>query len=305
MAGNLWEGRALAPDAIASTASGDIWLSPALIAVVPADDAWLGLRELHFAAIGEVGHKFQTDAGALLPDEAQAAYSSAVAAVLGQIGATDPAAGDRLLESLCGAAGLYEGFDGLEGPALSALLSAGRAGEPSQAMEEFHWLLSGMGMPEVPGGGYASTALLNPQTRDLGLLDGGRLGQLGNHPSTEQLWHHVEDLARDGVSSALGALGLNPRAAKDAGAAITAAAEGAALGANLGGLLGPAGSLMGGIVGGLIAFFGELFGDDEAQQRSAARDVASGDRVPVHSDLPLEKDGQRTVVSQTVTTTTT
>ena len=86
--------------AIATTSSGDLWLSPSLLAVVTPDEAWLGLRELHYASIGDGGYDYATDAGSMLPDEAQSAYSSAVVAILGQIGATGPQAavrrGDRV-----------------------------------------------------------------------------------------------------------------------------------------------------------------------------------------------------------------
>lgn len=59
----------------------------------------------------------------MLPDDAKSAYSSALIAVLGQVGTTDAGAGSRLLDSTCDAAEPRDGFDGLEGPALSPLLS--------------------------------------------------------------------------------------------------------------------------------------------------------------------------------------
>jgi hypothetical protein len=83
MRGNIWQGRDIDAGAIASTASGDLWLSPSLLAVVPAEEAWLGLRELHHAAIGDTGYKFRTDAVSMLPEDAQAAYSAAIVGILG------------------------------------------------------------------------------------------------------------------------------------------------------------------------------------------------------------------------------
>jgi hypothetical protein len=62
------------------------------------------------------------------------------------------------------------------------------------------------------------------------------------------------------------------------------------------------------LFGGLIALFDSLFGGDDdwaSQQRDAARDVASGTRATVHNEMPVQKDGQPTVVSQSMTTTTT
>src|SRR5690348_3199037 len=108
--------RKTAPDfTFASTSAGDIYLSPSLLAVVTPDEAWLGIRELHFASIGDRGYNYVTDVGSMLPGEAQAAYSSAVAGVLGQLGAVGPQAADNLLGSLNDFVDIYGGFDGVEG----------------------------------------------------------------------------------------------------------------------------------------------------------------------------------------------
>jgi hypothetical protein len=85
--------------AIASTSVGDIYLSPSLLAVVTPDEAWLGIRELHFASIGDGGYPYVTNAGEMFPDEAQAAYGSAIAGVLGQLGAIGPQAASNMLDS--------------------------------------------------------------------------------------------------------------------------------------------------------------------------------------------------------------
>lgn len=84
--------------AIASTSAGDIYLSPSLPVVTP-DEAWPGIRELHLTSIGDGGYSYVATAGEMFPAEAQTAYGSAVAGVLGQLGAIGPQAASNMLDS--------------------------------------------------------------------------------------------------------------------------------------------------------------------------------------------------------------
>ncbi|MGX7672516.1 hypothetical protein [Plantactinospora sp. DSM 117369] len=135
-----WFSRLGSSDAAGANAAGDLWIAPSLLALVEPDVAWLGLRELHHAAIGTEGFRYVTDAGTLWPDDAFTAYSNGLSAVLGQIGVTSPAVGNHLLGSICDTVDLYGGFDGLESAAAAAFQSASRLGGVTAEMDQFQWL---------------------------------------------------------------------------------------------------------------------------------------------------------------------
>ncbi|MGX7677284.1 hypothetical protein ACSMXN_00135 [Jatrophihabitans sp. DSM 45814] len=286
---------------IASTSAGDIYLSPSLLAVVSPDEAWLGLRELHFASIGDGGYKYVTNAGKMLPDEAQAAYSSAVVGILAQIGATSPDAANNMLGSLNDFVDLNGGFDGLEGISMSAMLSSSRLGDSTDAMLQNQWLVSGLGMPGMGGGGFGTTPVFNAGTGGFGLPGTSQVSQgwdAAGHSSIGGFIHTIEGYVFDGLAAAGTELGLSPQDAKQVAGTIEETASGVAVGAGIGSLLGPVGTVVGGIIGGVVGFFDSIFGSHNDTQHAAAQGVASGDSVVVHGDVPIVKDGEQQVVGK-------
>lgn len=187
---------------VSSTASGRIWLSPTLAAVVPADLAWVGIQDLHHAAIGDAGHRYSTPAVDLLPHEAFGAYSNAVTSVLAQLAVTVPDTGDALLTSLCEHVDLLGSFEGLEPIALAAYSSAERSGQVRTGMDQLHHLVGGIGLPSVGGGGTTTTPVFD--------VGHGRL----SFPHMADVRHHVEGLVASGDlprRSARGSVSWRPR----------------------------------------------------------------------------------------------
>jgi hypothetical protein len=287
---------------IATTVAGDIYLSPAVLAVVVPDEAWLGIRELHFASIGDGGYDYATSAGTMLPDEAQAAYSSAVAGILGQMGAIAPHAANNMLGSLNDFVELYGGFDGLEGISMSAMLSSARLGDATDAMMQNQWLASGLGMPEVSGGGYGTTPVLNTATGGFGLAGTEEVRQGWQDASGGSIGgfiHRVEGYVNDGISAAATELGIDKKDAKQVADTIQETAAGVAVGAGIGSVLGgPVGAVVGGIVGAAVGFFDSIFGSHDSTQRDTAQGVANGDRAVVQGNCPVVKNGEQQVAGK-------
>jgi len=287
---------------IATTSAGDIYLSPSLLAVVVPDEAWLGIRELHFASIGDGGYDYVTSAGAMLPDQAQAAYSSAVAGILGQIGAIGPHAANNMLGSLNDFVDLYGGFDGLEGISMSAMLSSARLGDATDAMLQNQWLASGLGMPDVSGGGFGTTPVINAATGGFGLPGTGEVRQGWQDASSGSIGgfiHRVEGYVNEGLTAAGTELGLSKEDAKQVAGTIQETAAGVAVGASVGSLFGgPVGAVVGGVVGALIGFFDSIFGSHDSTQRDTAQGVANGDRAVVQGNCPIVKNGEQQVAGK-------
>jgi len=286
---------------IASTSAGDIYLSPSLLAVVPQDEAWLGIRELHFASVGDGGYDYVTSAGKMLPDQAQAAYSSAVVAVLGQLGAIGPEAANNMLGSLNDFVDLYGGFDGLEGISMSAMLSSAQLGDATSAMLQNQWLASGLGMPNFSGGGFGTTPVFNPATGGFGLPGTGEVQQGwqdASHASIGGFIHTVEGYVFDGLSAAAAELGLDKNDARQVAGTIEETAAGAAVGATVGSLFGPVGAAVGTVVGAVIGFFDSILGTHDSTQHNTAQGLANGDQVVIHGQIPVEKDGEQQVAGK-------
>ena len=300
MTQSLWVPGTASEDAIAATGSGDLWLSPSLMAVVSPDEAWTGLRDLHFAALGDTGYRYETNAMDMLPEEARAAYSSATLAVMGQLASISPDASNSLLESMCDFADGVGGFDGLDGPAMTAFLGSTGAEQFSPGQDQFQLLVAGLGLPGLPGGGFDTTAVLDRLSNQLGFPEAGQLEHLaaraGGQP-TEFLINEASKLVGRGVGEVASAVGLDGKAFGEAASHLGAAAGGAVLGAEIGSIFGPVGT----VVGGLIGFFAGLFGGDSEQQthrNDAAKDAAAGVQVTVHIDIKIEINGQQQVVNK-------
>ncbi|MGI5151865.1 hypothetical protein ACQEVC_36810 [Plantactinospora sp. CA-294935] len=281
-----WFSRLGPPDATGANAAGDLWIAPSLIALVEPDVAWLGLRELHHAAIGTEGFRYVTDAGKLWPDDAFTAYSNGLSAVLGQIGVTSPAVGNHLLGSICDTVDLYGGFDGLESAAAAAFQSASRLGGVTAEMDQFQWLASSRGAPSHSGGGAQHSTIFDVASRTLGQTPIGQVAHVFSHvTSSQEMSRDLAGLARD--------VGGGPdvqHAAGKVGEVIGSTAAGAAGGALLGSAIPGVGTLAGGIIGAVAGFFQGLFGGSGDHH---SREHASGDKVPVHSDVRLEtRDGK-------------
>ena len=316
--------RELSPTVVvATTTAGNIYLSPSMLVLMPVDQAWLGIRELHFASIGDGGYPYVTDAGKLLPDEARTRYSSAVAGVLGQLGAISPQGADSMLGSLSSFADLNSGFDGLEGISMSAMLSASRLGDPTPAMQYNQWLMVGLGAPAKSGGGYASSPVLDAATGAFGLPATSTVTQ--GWQNDAQVWvgqaiTFLEGLAARGLDAILEAFGASPSTARDVANGVVATADGVAVGAGIGSFFGPVGTVVGGIAGGLVGLIGDIFGhsssggtpapaqpvgavsqgqDGQFQAMMAgivAALMAQGSHAVVQGDVKVEKDGAPVVV---------
>ena len=310
--------------AVATTTAGNIYLSPSMLVVMPIDQAWLGIRELHFASIGDGGYPYVTDAGKMLPDEARTRYSSAVTGVLGQLAAISPQGADNMLGSLSSFADLNSGFDGLEGISMSAMLSASRLGDPTPAMQYNQWLMAGLGAPAKSGGGYASSPVLDAATGALGLPSTSTVTQ-GWQNDTQvtvgQAITFLEGLAATGLTLGLEALGVPPGTARDVANGVVATADGVAVGATIGSFLGPGGTVVGGIIGGLVGLASDIFGHSSSSASSTpaqpagaasqtmdgqfqaiaaalvAAAIAEGSKAVVQGDVKVEKDGGPLVVN--------
>jgi hypothetical protein len=162
----------------ATTATGPIGLEPAYMSTALPDIAWLGLQELHNRALGLPGGDsfFAHGAQELTPDEAYGLWSAGTIGVLGQIGVTDPVAGDRLLGSLTEFAGVHGSFDGLESPYLSAFNSAMRDPMSSASLNPAGDMWQEVGLPGQLGGGAQTAPIINPATGQLVLPNLQQLG---------------------------------------------------------------------------------------------------------------------------------
>jgi hypothetical protein len=278
-----------------SNAAGGVWLAPAVVAVVPADEAWLGIQELHHAAIGDRSYLYLTDAGGMGPDDAFLAYSNALAGAFGQLAGTSPAAADTLLGSLTNHIDLTGSMDGLEGLGLSAYGAASQLGFTTGNMEAYQSVLQQLGIPDIAGGGMPTSTVYDKTINQLGLPGTDflqqSLSQLGAGSSASGFATSVINEVL-GAAAREGASALGPAVAEDFkrfGEVLGATGAGAAEGALIGGMFGPAGGVVGGIIGGIVGFIGGLFGGDAdapAKQNDAGRGVAEGTSVPVSPPAP-------------------
>ena len=284
------ETAAIDPAPLYSNAAGGVWLAPAVVAVVPADEAWLGIQELHHAAIGDRSYKYLTDAGGMGPDDAFLAYSNAIAAAFGQLAGTSPAAADTLLGSLTNHVDLTGSMDGLEGLGLSAYGAASQLGITTGNMEAYQSVLQQLGIPDIAGGGMPTTTIYDKTLNQLGLPSTDFLQQslanLGSRSSGPGIASSIINDAI-GIAAREGAEALGPAAAADFkhfGEVLGATGAGAAEGALIGGMFGPGGAVVGGIIGGIIGFIGGLFGGDseapakqnKCRPRGGGRDECAG-----------------------------
>jgi hypothetical protein len=291
----VWDTAVMDDNALVATATGGIWLSPSLAAVAPADVAWTGIQELHYAALGDGGFNYTTRAVKLFPEQAMAAYANSLTSVLGQIGAVSPEAGNQLLGSLAEHIDLTGSMDGLEALGLAAFQSASQLGMPTPEMDNFCYVLGQLGVPEVSGGGVATSPVFDRGSGSIGF------------PSTQQLDHVVEQ-----ITGAAGASGISAQAlqqgisllAREGTAAlggaspefrqvvnaVTSAGVGAVEGALSGSALPGVGTVAGAIIGGLIGLFQGLFGGSE-HHSEGARNLAAGHGVTVENHYHIHFHG--------------
>ena len=219
--------------------------------------------------------------------------------ILGQIGVTGPEAANTMLGSLNRFADLFGGFDGLEGVGMSAFLSSALVGDFTPAMQQYQWLVSGLGMPDIGGGGFATCPVLHAGTGAFGLpsiTDVQQRVQDSASGPTGAFLHAVESMAVNGISAVGTGLGLESATAKQVGNTVVETVAGVAIGVAAGSVFGPVGWVIGGIAGGIAGFFDSIFGSHDGNQHTAAQGVASGDRAVVQAQMPVEKGGRPQVV---------
>jgi hypothetical protein len=283
--------------------SGPVFASAGLIALAPLDVAWQGISDLHQRSLGETVSPFSPAAG-LTPDEAFTEYSNAIAGVLGQLGATDATAGNRMLESLNGFADFQGGLDGLLSAYFSSYLSAGRDGLVTGPMEQAAYLFGEYGFPGDLGGGAATAPIMQPGKGLLGFA-GSDLLQQSVQPGAsagqmrDQLGQ-VMDHLKDNPSGP-----ANPSDGGGSGhqfsSVVAQTQAGAALGAVVGSFIaGPVGATVGGIIGGIVSFVAGLLDSSPSHPPAAAsaqpaKDAAAGTKACVAPTIVIVTGNNNTV----------
>ena len=295
-------------DPVGMNSSGKIWLAPGLIGFAPVDIAVQGLRELHFAALGDRGYRFTTDAGELSVEDARAAFSSATIGILGHLAATDLEASDTILQAICEQADLYGGFDGMEGLAASAYLSsAQRADQPSDASFYYEYLSTSVGMPDVSGGGYETSPVFDQISGSLGLPSAQELQQIRDQISSgEDLLPQLSGLAHKGYAGAGRGAPTTGSPGYELGKGIADSAAGAALlnstgravervGDGAGDFLSGVGDFFHGVgklLEGIGEFFANVFSSDsqgaKEQREQTVKEAPMGQCVPVTQPIHIE-----------------
>lgn len=295
-------------DPVGMNSSGEIWLAPSLIGFAPVDTAVQGLRELHFAAIGDRGYRFATDAGELSIEDARSAFSQATIGILGHLAATDLEASETILQAICEQADLYGGFDGTEGLAASAYLSsAQRADQPSDASFYYEYLTGSIGMPDISGGGYETSPIFDQVSGSLGLPSAQELQQIRDMINSGQdLVPQLNNLARQGyvgvgpgagtsgsptydLAKGVGDSAAGTSLANSTGRAVERVADGTA---DLLDGVGDFFSGLGKLLGGIGEFFANIFSGDSTdtkeQREQTVREAPMGQCVAVTQQINVE-----------------